>query len=333
MQTSSATLWPFQHEFVEAFAVSEEQRTMLVAAPGMGKTLTSVMAVRRKLRDGKCRKIVVVSEQIALQKYWQRIADANEINLDPNDYSLDGTNDGISTTHWALDRAGRSKRLTSAAERGGVLLVFDDVHRLPRPAMQLTDEILSLDSTNQALFITNTPLVGNHVGEDYDFGKEYLFEPTLIKAPETRVEIARYSPSIKLLDRVKFRESLFDDLSWRQFETLISNLLESDGYEIQLMSGTKDGGVDIVAFKDLGVLGTFKTVWQAKKIKSSRKIGIATIRELADVRQEFRASKAFIVTSSFLTAGAIRRIERDKYILGKVDRRDLAAWIHRKLHE
>jgi hypothetical protein len=39
------------------------------------------------------------------------------------------------------------------------------------------------------------------------------------------------------------------------------------------------------------------------------------------------ASKAFIVTSAYLTSGAIKRIQRDQYVLGKVDRSDLDAWI------
>src|SRR5262249_17547238 len=55
------------------------------------------------------------------------------------------------------------------------------------------------------------------------------------------------------------------------------------------------------------------------------------IRELADTRNEFGASKAIIVTSSHLTRGALDRIERDKYVLGKVDREELQAWIQRTL--
>jgi len=40
-----------------------------------------------------------------------------------------------------------------------------------------------------------------------------------------------------------------DNLSWREFEKLIAELLEADGYSIKLMAGTKDGGVDVVAEK------------------------------------------------------------------------------------
>ena len=66
---------------------------------------------------------------------------------------------------------------------------------------------------------------------------------------------------------------------------------------------------------------------QAKKKKYGNKVGIETIRELADTRNEQKASKGIIVTTTFLTNGALERVNRDQYILGKVDRNDLMKWI------
>lgn len=99
------------------------------------------------------------------------------------------------------------------------------------------------------------------------------------------------------------------------------------------MNGTKDGGVDIVAVKDMKEAGLYKALWQAKKYKVSNKVGISVIRELADVRNELGASKGILVTSSFLTRGALDRVYRDNFMLGKVDRNDLNQWINRKLFE
>ncbi len=60
-------------------------------------------------------------------------------------------------------------------------------------------------------------------------------------------------------------------------------------------------------------------------------MGIGVIRELADTRQEMKASKGIIVTSTFLTREAIKRVKRDSYILGKVEKPDLEHWIDRVL--
>ena len=55
------------------------------------------------------------------------------------------------------------------------------------------------------------------------------------------------------------------------------------------------------------------------------------IRELADTRREMKANKGIIVTSTFLTKGAIERVKRDNYELGKVEKPDLENWINRVL--
>lgn len=108
-------------------------------------------------------------------------------------------------------------------------------------------------------------------------------------------------------------------------------MLEFDGYRVELMNGTKDGGVDVVASCDMGPAGMFKSVWQAKKLRADRKVQLSVVRELADTRLEHGASKAIIVTTSVLTSGALARVERDRYVLGKVERSDLDRWVKRTL--
>lgn len=54
-----------------------------------------------------------------------------------------------------------------------------------------------------------------------------------------------------------------------------------------------------------------------------------SIRELADTRQEQKASKGISVTTTSRKRGAIQRIQQDQYILGKVDGDDLRQWIRR----
>jgi HJR/Mrr/RecB family endonuclease len=78
---------------------------------------------------------------------------------------------------------------------------------------------------------------------------------------------------------------------------VVAELLELDGYTIELMNGTKDGGIDVVAIKGEGISGYYKTVWQAKKYNKT-KVGLHHIRELADSVHELGASKGIIVTTS-----------------------------------
>lgn len=139
------------------------------------------------------------------------------------------------------------------------------------------------------------------------------------------------APRYALIQEIQRDLSRLDDLHWRDFEKLIDALLERDGYVVELMRGTKDGGVDVVASLDLGTAGYFKSLWQAKRNRIDRRVGLSIVRELADTRAELGASKAIIVTTSYLTRDALARVERDKYTLGKADRDDLTRWIDRTL--
>ena len=112
-----------------------------------------------------------------------------------------------------------------------------------------------------------------------------------------------------------------------EFEDIVADLLSNEGYATTKGKRRKDGGVDIYAEKNMPRVGRILTVWQAKHYNISNKVGLGIIRELADTRNELDASKGIIVTSSFLTKGAIERITRDKYLLEKVDRKDLLDWI------
>lgn len=152
--------------------------------------------------------------------------------------------------------------------------------------------------------------------------------------PETRIEIARFSPSFRVLvESVLGGRKGLSDMTWRRFEELIAELLERDGYEVQLGPGRNDGGHDVLAVKDLGESGLFAAVWQAKHPQPWNKVGVSKVRELGFVRQEQKASKGIMATTTYLTRGALQLVERERYTLGKVDKDDLLSWMRRALLE
>ena len=147
--------------------------------------------------------------------------------------------------------------------------------------------------------------------------------------PDNRLKIARLSPSFALIAKLLEGGISLNNLTWREFEEFVADLLQKDGYNVELGPGRKDGGVDIIAIKELDPIGKVMSVWQAKKLKASNKVDLKVIRELSDARNESKASKGIIVTSTFLTSNALERVRRDQYILGKVDRDDLYQWMQR----
>jgi len=192
---------------------------------------------------------------------------------------------------------------------------------------------IASNTNSQLLFLSFfDQSIGGVNSTKYFLGTEYIYDDSVLKKKTLLLEIARFSPSYDILQKVLKKGLKFDNLNWREFEKLVAQLLEMDGYKVELMQGTKDGGVDVIAIKDYGISGFYKTIWQAKKF-AKNKVTLSTIRELADSVHEFKASKGIIVTSTFLTSGALQRVERDKYTLSKIDRNDLESWINKILRQ
>lgn len=151
------------------------------------------------------------------------------------------------------------------------------------------------------------------------------------KRPKIAESVQIHAPSLSILLGL-FRQKIdLDRLEWRQLECLLAELLKAEGYDVQLGKGSKDGGADIVTERHFPTIGFVRTVWQAKHLRGGGKVGLAFVRELADVRNEFQATKGIIVTSSYLTRGALERVRRDEYQLGKCERPELEQWIQRTM--
>jgi restriction system protein len=269
---------------------------------------------------------LLVTPTRALAQQWR--SSAVEAGFEVTDRPSAGGRELITITTTASATHKRATLWDGVPSAARWLLIFDTTWSIARIEMFAADS-LSRFPGSRSLFITGEP-PRLDVEERYEFGREFFARDALTE-PTTQQHLQLLTPSFGLLKEVQKTLVQIDDLSWRQFENLIAQMLARDGYVVELMQGTKDGGVDVIAVKDLGDVGLFKSVWQAKKHRVDRKIGLSLVRELADTRLEHNASKAIIVTTSYLTSGALQRVERDRFLLGKVDRDDLSHWIERTL--
>lgn len=324
-------LRPWQREFVDRFASDPKQKSLLVAPPGTGKTLTALAAADALARRGIIDATLVVSDRSALRDQWRHVAQRAGMDFAPS-ISEYRAGRGVSVTLQSL-RAMRPNGALDVIGRAQRWFVITD-HSTPssKSLERVVDRILAANTASRALFLSHGFAPRARGEAEFTFGSELVFGPTILRANSTESRISKFAPSFSLIRSLqKHGVAGVDDLTWRQFERLIATLLEKDGYAVELLRGTKDGGVDVVAIKDLGIHGYFKAVWQAKKRSVRNRVGLSVVRELADARSEFGATKGIIVTSSYLTRGALERIERDRYVLGKVDRGQLDAWIQKTL--
>ena len=165
--------------------------------------------------------------------------------------------------------------------------------------------------------------------KDRDSSKEKIasWNSSDLESPAILKEFKLYSPSAQLILDIKNQNMNIEDIHWREFEEIVAELLKSQGWDIELGRGTKDKGVDILAEKDIPSIGVIRTIWQAKHFASHRKVGVKEIRELHSVVLDNKVNKGVMVTSTFLTRGAIERIDRDKFLLGGAQKPNILKWI------
>jgi Restriction endonuclease/Type III restriction enzyme, res subunit len=327
MPPKPPVLTSWQQGFVDQFVSQQHSKSLLVAASGTGKTLAVLVAAKNLFERRTVDSLLVISDRALIRDQWRHAAAQYGIHLG---HSLKGSPEPHGTSATIQSLRSKDALATMEAAIGGRrwLIVADEPGN---EANSVVDRILSNNKESRALCVAPYVPSGQSFEAAFRFRSELLLGRAILECAGTELCVARFAPSFALLRRLISEATSLDRMSWREFEKLIATLLENDGYTVELMQGSKDGGVDVVAMKDLGANGFYKALWQAKKRSAANKVGISVVRELADTRQEFGASKGIVVTTSYLTRGALQRIEREKYILGKVDRLDLDAWIRRTL--
>jgi HJR/Mrr/RecB family endonuclease len=95
-----------------------------------------------------------------------------------------------------------------------------------------------------------------------------------------------------------------DGLHWREFETLMADILKETGWIVEPMGGTKDGGIDIVAVCSVAPDISTRMLVQCKRYAAQRPVEISVVREVWAVKWQHGFHHAMIATTSRFTSGA-----------------------------
>lgn len=124
-----------------------------------------------------------------------------------------------------------------------------------------------------------------------------------------------------------------DSLTPRQFEELIASLFRNHGFDVELTSATCDGGYDIVAAAHSGLKKETMLV-EVKHFAPHRPVGVGIIRALYGVKSLNKASKAMLVTSSYVSQYAKKEFSRViPWELDFVERKKLIDWCRSYVQE
>ncbi|MBM3526966.1 MAG: restriction endonuclease [Alphaproteobacteria bacterium] len=191
--------------------------------------------------------------------------------------------------------------------------IFEELRDLSRQWAQ-TNEWIAADLVPYRVLSEIRPTESRHWDASAEGGPKWL-----VRAPSNLILAA------ELLKRGK----LLSELIWRQFEEVIGEVLEREGWYVDLTRPSKDGGIDLYASKDDPSIGKLRSIWQAKKYGENKKVQLSAVRELSGVLQKSGATKGVLVTTSHLTRGALDWVKQDVYRLDYKDKEQIEAWIRR----
>lgn len=134
------------------------------------------------------------------------------------------------------------------------------------------------------------------------------------------------SASEALVKNLKKQPYDVRNLSPRDFERLLAELLIDMGWEVELTKATRDGGKDILAYMNTE-LGRLLCLVEAKHYREDRKIGVDLVRTLYGTLCDYQANSAMMVTASSFSRDAQEFQKRHQYQLALRDYADIVRWI------
>lgn len=132
--------------------------------------------------------------------------------------------------------------------------------------------------------------------------------------------------NIELLRLMHNDPERIHELTPRQFEEFVAEVLHRLGYDVTLTPATKDGGKDIYAAKK-DHLGSFLYLVECKKYARDNHVGVGIIRQLNGVVHAERATAGILATTSFFTREAIEFQKQVSHTLSLRDYLGLQGWL------
>jgi hypothetical protein len=148
---------------------------------------------------------------------------------------------------------------------------------------------------------------------------------TLIRLPDSK-EIAEVCfATEKLVDEGRIEHATLLALTPRQFEEFIAEIWSRFGYTVELTARTRDGGRDVVAIKRAEA--EVRYLIECKRYSPVHKVGVQFVRALYGVKNDEKATKAFMATTSTFTSGAVVLFEKHRWELEGRDFEGVRQWI------
>ena len=173
------------------------------------------------------------------------------------------------------------------------------------------------------VFLKNRHLLYQY-GEGIDLSNKIIIPQKQIITPPKDIVTEVTVLDKNLLDHIKRNPATITSLSPREFEELVCDLLNAQGYLVELTQQTRDGGKDIIVTQK-SHLGDFCIYVECKRYDRSNPVRVKLIRELYGTVMADNVTAGLMVTTSYYTKDAYEYRETVKNRIKLKDYQDLVC--------
>ncbi len=100
-----------------------------------------------------------------------------------------------------------------------------------------------------------------------------------------------------------------------------------NGYEVNVTSARNDGGIDVIAKKENGIIGPEMIAIQAKRTSGKNTVKINEVKALWCDMEQLKASRCLIATTTRLEKNAREFCNARKYQIAAAENETVKQWI------
>lgn len=204
-------------------------------------------------------------------------------------------------------------------------LLSDKVISTPRDLLKFA--FLELDDTNIKDFYKQNREFSYQYGLGFDVNSSSIWQPD----PEIIVPSKEIITNVNILNDTLLKKAKKDpriihDFTPREFEEMICEFLDEQGYKVELTKQTKDGGKDLIVVQK-SMIGDFCIYVECKKYDVHRPIGVSLVRELYGSIMADDVTAGMMITTSYFSNDAKDYTKKIQYRMTLMDYNDLVKAI------
>lgn len=154
-------------------------------------------------------------------------------------------------------------------------------------------------------------------------GAEFIERPSMGICYQDEFDTDEYAVEAtgirELIAQILADRDLIYDVTPREFEEIVEQVLRDEDFDTHLTQSTRDGGRDIIATKT-GINGKPVVFYvECKRYSRENKVSVDLVRALYGVQTSDKVNKACLVTSSYFTRDAVDFANKQNVMIDLVD--------------